>query len=164
AIFERLQSHFGVSLPTTPGLDTLACMDGAAAGKLKVGVCLGGNLYGSNPDSTYAAAALNQLDLLVYLSTTLNTRHAHGLAKETLLLPVLARDEEPSPTTQESMFNFVRLSDGGPARHVGPRSEIAIVAELGERLLGASGPINWREMASASRIREAISQIVPGWE
>ena len=39
------------------------------------------------------------------------------------VLPVLPRDEEPQSTTQESMFSFVRLSDGGPPRHVGPRSE-----------------------------------------
>ena len=58
--------------------------------------------------------------MLVYLNTTLNTGHAHGLAEETIILPVLARDEEPQPTTQESMFSYVRLSDGGPARHAGP--------------------------------------------
>ena len=69
---------------------------------------------GSNPDATFAAEALGKLDLLVYLNTTLNTGHAHGLADETIILPVLARDEEPQPTTQESMFNYVRLSDGGP--------------------------------------------------
>ena len=52
----------------------------------------------------------------VMLSTTMNTGHVHGLAAETIVLPVLARDEEPEPTTQESMFNYVRLSDGGPRR------------------------------------------------
>ena len=116
------RTHFGVKLPTTPGRDTMACIDGAAAGELKVGFCLGGNLYGSNPDATFAAKSLGKLDLLVYLSTTLNTGHAHGLARETIILPVLARDEEPQPTTQESMFNYIRLSDGGPRRHDGPRS------------------------------------------
>ena len=125
----------------TPGLDTMACIDAAAAGKLKFGFCLGGNLYGSNPDATFAAAAMRKLDMLVYLNTTLNTGHAHGLAKETIILPVLARDEEPQPTTQESMFNYVRFSDGGPARHAGPRSEVEIVAELGRRVAGQrAGP------------------------
>jgi molybdopterin-dependent oxidoreductase alpha subunit len=164
AVLQGLQKHFNISLPTTPGLDTLGCMEGANDGSLKVGVCLGGNLYGSNPDATFAAQALGKLDLLVYLNTTLNTGHAHGLAKETLILPVLARDEEPQSTTQESMFNFVRLSDGGPARHVGPRSEIQIISELGERLLGTTGPMDWRAMGDANRIRQAISQIIPGWD
>ncbi|MEM9660342.1 MAG: molybdopterin-dependent oxidoreductase, partial [Planctomycetota bacterium] len=107
AVFERLQSHFDVQLPTSRGLDTMACMEGAANGELKLGFCLGGNLYGSNPDSQFARRALENLDTLVYMSTTLNTGHAYGLAKETIILPVLARDEEPQPTTQESMFNFV---------------------------------------------------------
>jgi molybdopterin-dependent oxidoreductase alpha subunit len=129
-IFERLQSHFGVELPTTPGRDTMACMEGAATGELKFGLCLGGNLYGSNPDARFAQRALENLDMIVYLSTTLNTGHAFGLARETIILPVLARDEEPQPTTQESMFNYVRLSDGGPARHAGPRSEVEVIASI----------------------------------
>ncbi|HUQ71998.1 MAG TPA: molybdopterin-dependent oxidoreductase, partial [Planctomycetaceae bacterium] len=53
-VLDRLQSHFGVQLPTTDGLDTLACMEAAERGELKVGFCLGGNLYGSNPDAAFA--------------------------------------------------------------------------------------------------------------
>lgn len=164
AVFDRLQSHFGVQLPTTAGLDTLACIEGAAAGSLKVGFCLGGNLYGSNPDATFAGKALAKLDLLVYLNTTLNTGHAHGLAKETLILPVLARDEEPQPTTQESMFNYVRISDGGPPRHVGPKSEIEVIASIAHRVLGDAGPIKWSTMHSTQEIRGAIAKIIPGYE
>jgi molybdopterin-dependent oxidoreductase alpha subunit len=94
-LFERLQDEFGVTLPTTPGRDTMACIEGAAAGELKVGFCLGGNLFGSNPDAKFAAQAIENLEQITYLSTTLNTGHAFGLARETIILPVLARDEEP---------------------------------------------------------------------
>lgn len=163
-VLERLQSNFGVQLPTEPGLDTMGCMEAAHAGKLKVGFCLGGNLYGSNPDAGFACEALEKLDLIVYLNTTLNTGHAHGLAAETIILPVLARDEEPQPTTQESMFNYVRLSDGGPRRHEGPRSEIEIIADVAQRILGTRTPIDWQAMGNTRRIREAISRIIPGWE
>ena len=165
AVFDRLQNYFGVQLPTSPGLDTMACMEAAETGRLRFGFCLGGNLFGSNPDATYAARALGKLDMIVYLNTTLNTGHAHGLAGETIILPVLARDEEPQPTTQESMFNFVRLSDGGPARHVGPRSEVATIADLASRVLESPDrPIDWHGMQSTNRIREAIAAIVPGFE
>lgn len=164
AVFERLETHFGVELPTTPGRDTMACMEGAAAGDLKMGFCLGGNLYGSNPDATFAAEALGKLDMLVYLSTTLNTGHAHGLARETIILPVLARDEEPEATTQESMFNYVRLSDGGPRRHAGPRSEVEIVATIAERVFQLTSPLDWSAMRSTSEIRRAIAEIVPGFD
>lgn len=164
AIFDRLQREYGLTLPTTPGLDTLACMDQARSRDLKFGFCLGGNLYGSNPDSDYARDALAELDLLVYLNTTLNTGHAHGLARETLILPVLARDEEPQATTQESMFNFIRLSDGGPARHEGPRSEIEIIARMARGVLGDGGPLDWKAMQDTNRIREAIARVVPGFD
>jgi len=163
AVFQRLEEHFQVQLPTTPGMDTMGCMEAAAAGTAKLGICLGGNLYGSNPDATFARTALENLQTLVYLSTTLNTGHAYGLADETIILPVLARDEEPQPTTQESMFNYVRMSDGGKPRHTGPRAEVAVIARLARDVLGP-GPIDWQQMEDHQRIREAIAKIVPGFE
>ena len=163
AIFDALRDRFQVDLPTTPGLDTLACMEGAQAGKIKVGICLGGNLFGSNPDSQYAAAALSKLRMNVMLNTTLNTGHAHGLAEQTIILPVLARDEEPQPTTQESMFNYVRLSDGGPRRLPGPRSEVEVIAAIGERVVGEGRGIDWTQMRQTSTIRNWIGAVVPGY-
>jgi molybdopterin-dependent oxidoreductase alpha subunit len=162
-IFERLESELGVKLPTTPGLDTLGCIEAADEGRLKFGFCLGGNLYGSNPDSTFAGQALSRLEMLVQLNTTLNTGHAHGLAEETIILPVLARDEEPQPTTQESMFNYVRLSDGGPSRHAGPKSEVEVIATIARQVV-ENGPIDWASMQHTGRIREAIAKVVPGFE
>ena len=163
AIFEQLEKHFSVDLPTTKGMDTLACMDAAHAGKVQLGFCLGGNLYGSNPDLKYADEALSKSKMLVYLNTTLNTGHAWGLADQTIILQVLARDEEPQPTTQESMFNFVRLSEGGKRRHEGPRAEVSVISDLANRVLGESGPIDWASMESTGRIREAIAKVVPGY-
>jgi anaerobic selenocysteine-containing dehydrogenase len=131
---------------------------------LRFAMCLGGNLFGSNPDAAFVRRAMSQIDLVIYLNTTLNTGHANGLGRETIILPVLARDEEPEPTTQESMFSYVRLSDGGPRRHEGPRSEIEIIADVAARVMLAGGPVDWKQMQSTSRIREAISRIVPGME
>lgn len=164
AIFHALQEQFGVKLPTTPGLDTMGCMEQATDGRIKVGFCLGGNLYGSNPDSHYAHQALANLELNVALSTTLNTGHAHGLAKEFIILPVLARDEEPEPTTQESMFNYVRLSDGGPRRLPGPRSEIEVIAELGSRIASNATGVDWEAMRRTDTIRHWIAKVVPGYQ
>ena len=164
AIFDRLESEFSLTLPTTEGLDTLGCMEAAAAGKMRLGFCLGGNLYGSNPDLTFAEKALNEPDVLVYMSTTLNTGHAFALGRETLILPVLARDEEPQPTTQESMFNLVRLSDGGPRKLNGPKSEVEVIATMANQVLGDSTPIDWPSMQSTKKIQTAIGKVVPGWE
>ncbi len=164
AVFDRLQQDFGLQLPETEGLDTMGCMEAASEERMKVGFCLGGNLYGSNPDANFAATALQRLEMVVYLSTALNTGHAHGTAEETLILPVLARDEEQQPTTQESMFSYVRLSDGGPSRHQGPRGEVQVIAEIAQKVLGDDGPIDWNAMHRHSSIREAIGKIVPGFD
>ena len=162
AVLKRTQDELNITLPEAAGMDTLACMEAAEEGRVKLGLYLGGNLYGSNPDSHFAQRALSNLQTQVFLNTTLNTGHAWGLAEENYLLPVLARDEEPEPTTQESMFNFVRLSDGGPRRHDGPLSEVELIAELGSRALGEE-PIDWRALKSTSEIRRLIGAVVPGY-
>jgi molybdopterin-dependent oxidoreductase alpha subunit len=165
AIFERLEGHYGVKLPTMKGYDTLECLDAADRGEMRFALCLGGNLWGASPDATYAERAMGRIDTVVYLSTSLNTGHAGGLGgEETIILPVLARDEEPEPSTQESMFSYIRLSDGGAPRHVGPRAEVEIIADLAQRVLGAGGPVDWHDMAHTSTIRRAIASIVPGLE
>jgi anaerobic selenocysteine-containing dehydrogenase len=166
-----LESHYGVTLPTMKGFDTLECLDAADEGKMRFALCLGGNLYGASPEASYAKRAMEKIDMVVSMSTSLNTGHAWGTgAEETIILPVLARDEEPEPSTQESMFSYIRLSDGGKPRHVGPRSEVEIIADLALRVLGdasstgGTSPVNWREMSHTTTIREAIAKIVPGLE
>ncbi|MCH7903034.1 MAG: FdhF/YdeP family oxidoreductase [Armatimonadetes bacterium] len=163
-VFERLQTHFGVSIPSWKGLDTLGSIAAAAEGKMRTAWCLGGNLYGSNPDAAFAHSALSKLDQIVYLSTALNTGHALGRGKETIILPVLARDEEQQSTTQESMFSFVRLSDGGPQRLRGPRSEVSVIADVAERVFGNTTPVDWTSLRQHGKIRAAIAAIIPGYE
>ncbi|RJP36689.1 MAG: histidine kinase [Phycisphaerales bacterium] len=164
AVFARLQSHFGIELPTTAGMDTLACIRAVQAGRLRHAWCLGGNLYGSSPDAKATARAFGRLESVVYLSTTMNTGHVWGRGRHTLILPVLARDEETQPTTQESMFNYVRLSEGGPRRLEGPRSEVEVIAAIACGVLGDEGPIDWRSMQEHRNVRAAISKVIPGYE
>lgn len=163
AIFDNLQSRFNISLPTKKGLDTLGCMEAIGAGELNFAWNLGGNLYGSNPDSTFAGEALSRLDFALYMNTTLNQGHFKGRGKTTLILPVLSRDEEPEPTTQESMFSYVRLSDGGQNRYTGPRSEVSIIAEVAAAVL-PSGPIDWNALKRTGNIRQLIGDVIPGFE
>ena len=117
AVLTRLEARLGLRAPASAGLDTMGCIEAAGRGEMDTALCLGGNLFGSSPDAAYASQALGRLKAIAYLSTSLNTGHAWGTAKETWVLPVLPRDEEPEPTTQESMFSYIRLSDGGPPRH-----------------------------------------------
>ena len=164
AIIARLEERLGIRGPDAPGLDTMACIEACGRGDMDTALCLGGNLFGSNPDARFASEALARLNLIAYLSTSLNNGHAWGTAKETLVLPVLPRDEEPQATTQESMFSYVRLSDGGRARHEGPRSEVSVLAALGREVLGDGGAVNWSDLESHQRIRALIADLIPGLE
>lgn len=164
AILERFEQRLGIEVPKSPGLDTMACMDAADKNQMDVAMCLGGNLYGSNPAAQYAQQALAKIGLVTYLTTTLNTGHAWGRGQETLVLPVLPRDEEPEATTQESMFSYVRLSDGGPARYAGPRSEVSVLTRLGQLVLGDRPEIDWKKLESHEAVRQLISELIPGFE
>jgi molybdopterin-dependent oxidoreductase alpha subunit len=161
AVLDKLEASLGVVLPKSPGLDTMGCMQAAARSDVRAALCLGGNLYGSNPDAAFAGRALNNLDFIAYLSTSLNTGHVWGRGRETLILPVRTRDEECQGTTQESMFNYLRLSDGGTPRHDGPRSEVDVTCSLAHSILGDK-PVDWAAMQSHENIRKFIATVIPG--
>jgi anaerobic selenocysteine-containing dehydrogenase len=163
-IKQTLEKIYEKQFPTTPGYDTHALIDAAAEGKIDVLFALGGNLWGSNPNSNWATAAMQKIPLTVYLSTKLNPGHFYGHGKRTLILPVLARDEEPQSTTQESMFNFVRLSDGGDENVKGQmRAESQVIIDIAEGVLGRV-PFDWSSLRSHHAIRKIIAQSVPGWQ
>jgi len=163
AVFDRITTE-GVSVPTMTGYDTMACIKAAEKNEMDFAFCLGGNLYGSNPDSAATTDAFSKIETVVYASTSLNTGHAWGTGKETIILPVLARDEEKQSTTQESMFSFVRLSDGGINRHQNLKSEVDVISEIASRVLGNDGIFNWEEFKNHDSIRKIISKIIPGYE
>lgn len=163
-VMAKMERCFGVDFPKKEGLDTMSAMKAAARGEIDAAVIMGGNLYAANPDSAWAARALDQIAFKLFLTTTLNRGHVIGVdSGEALILPVAARDEEWEPTTQESMFNFVRLSDGGIRRIAEARPESVAIAEIAARAL-AGHPIDFRAFARHRRIREAIAAIVPGME
>ena len=161
-VFENIEQVMGVTLPREEGLDTLGALDAAHAGEIDAALLMGGNLYAASPNSAWAADALDAIPFKVYLTTTLNQGHLHGVENsDALILPVLARDEERQPTTQESMFNYVRLSDGGIDRIATARPEVSVLAEFGQRLL-PNGPIDFGEFENHKCIRNAIAKTVPG--
>jgi len=163
-VVARIEAAFGITLPQARGMDTMACMHAAHRGEIDAAVIMGGNLYAANPRSGWAAEALDRIGFKLFLTTTLNAGHVNGVDRgESIVLPVTARDEEWEPTTQESMFNFVRLSDGGIARLDGVRPESRILADIGLRML-PDCPIDLAAFAGHRRIREAIAETVPGME
>ncbi|MFK7913811.1 MAG: FdhF/YdeP family oxidoreductase [Pseudomonadales bacterium] len=162
AVFARMEQAFGVRLPTTKGLHTLASLEAAASAEMDLAVLVGGNLLAATPDTRWATQALDQVGTKIFLTTTLNRGHVCGVESgAAIVLPVCARDEEPESTTQESMFNYVRLSDGGIERIASVRSESRILAELGQRLL-PDGPVDFAAFRGHQKVREAIAAVIPG--
>ena len=160
-----LEQLLGRPLSPTQGYNTRALIEAAAAGAVDSLLCLGGNLFGANPDSGQAQAALGRIDTIIYLATKPNTGHFHGLAaRQTLLLPVFNRFETPHRTTVESGNNWVRLNEPGSTHLASGQliSEVEFLAELAHRLHG-SEPIDWRRLQDPVYVRELIARTVPGY-
>ena len=111
------------------------------------------------------AQALGKLDLIVYLTTTLNTGHAWGTAQ---------RNDDPAGAAARRR---AAADDAGvdvqlrpaerrrPRRAIqGPRSEVSVLAALGRGVLGDGGPVNWSDLESHQRIRALIADLIPGLE
>src|SRR5690606_1135297 len=106
-VLRRMEEAFGITFPEEKGLDTMASLQLAASGGIDAAVLMGGNLWAATPDTAFATRAMAAIGFKLFLTTTLNQGHVHGLGEgQVMILPVTARDEEWEPTTQESMFNF----------------------------------------------------------
>jgi molybdopterin-dependent oxidoreductase alpha subunit len=162
-VFENIEKHLAVKLPTTPGWDTMTCMQEASDGHVDVAFLLGGNLYASNPNLNFAQKALNNIPFKVFLNTTLNEGHIKGIDGEVIILPVLTRDEEKQGTTQESMFNYMRMSDGGIARLKNVLSEVEIISTIASKVIDKK-VLNFSKFKSHQTIREVIGSVIPGFE
>jgi molybdopterin-dependent oxidoreductase alpha subunit len=164
AFAQKLEELYGITVPREPGQDTYASMVAAQEGRVRAAILLGGNLFSSNPDRDWSAAALRRIPFSLSMTTKLNEGHILGRGQTSVILPVLARDEEFQSTTQESMFNFVRLSDGGvPAVAGDMRSEVEVIAALAERIL-PSGRFDWKSLRSHRHLRQEMARVVPGLE
>jgi molybdopterin-dependent oxidoreductase alpha subunit len=165
-IQEALEKLLGRSLSRVQGYDTRALIEAADAGQVDTLLCLGGNLYAANPDLTQAKRALGNIETIFYLATKPNLGHFHGLAKKnTLILPVFARFENPHKTTTESGNNFVRLNDEGKTHlhQADLIAEVDFLTEIAHRIHGDS-PVNWRKLQDTKYVRQLIAQTIPGFE
>lgn len=163
AIEEGIERELGDTLPRTKGLDTMACMEASSRGEIDAAIMLGGNLLASNPDTHFASNALSNIPFKCFFNTTINMSHVRGVDQEVIIFPVLARDEEKQATTQESMFNFVRLSDGGINRFEQLRSEIDIICSIAERVVDKSR-FDFSIFRQHEKVREFVAKVIPGFE
>ena len=167
-VINALESSLNIQLyrpePGKKGMDTMACLQAAERGEIDNALMLGGNLYAASPDSVWAENAMDSIGFKVFLTTTLNLGHVHGSDNsESLIFPVLARDEEHDPTSQESMFNYVRLSDGGIDRLDNVRSEVDILSEIGVGLIDKTR-FDFSSFKQHKTIRQTIARTIPGMQ
>ena len=161
-VFTQIEKTLHVKLPREAGMDTLACLQAAFDGKIDAALLMGGNLFSATPDSQWARQALDRIGFKVFLTTTLNRGHVAGMeSSEALILPVSARDEEWQPTTQESMFNYIRLSDGGITRLAKVRPEVSILCDFAKKLM-PDCPVDFVQFKQHNNIRAAIAATIPG--
>jgi molybdopterin-dependent oxidoreductase alpha subunit len=164
-IKQALERLLDRPLSQAKGYDTRSLIDAADTGKVSTLLCLGGNLYAANPDSTQAKRALGQIETIVYIATKPNLGHFHGLASQnTLILPVFARFENPHATTVESGNNFVRLNNPGTCHLHNTEivSEVELLAEIAHRIHG-DPLIDWRKLQDPVYIRQLIARTIPGY-
>ncbi len=163
-VFTAIENELKITLPRNKGMDTMACLQAAERGDIDNALMLGGNLYAASPDSQWAETSLDSIPFKVFLTTTLNQGHVHGSDNsESIIFPVLARDEEHDPTSQESMFNYVRLSDGGIDRLDNLRSEVDILSDIGMGVVDKSS-FDFSTFKKHTTIRHAIAKSIPGMQ
>ena len=165
-----LDSEFGITSPRQHGYDTVDAIRALDEGRAKVFFGMGGNFVSATPDTAVTEAGLRRCALTVQVSTKLNRSHVvHG--RTALILPTLGRtDLDLSPlgvkqqVSVEDSMSMVHLSTGR-LTPVSPelRSEVAIVCELAQELLGPGHPVPWAKFRDDyDAIRDSISRVVPG--
>ena len=166
-----LDDEFGITCPRAHGLDAVEAIRAMRDGHASVFMAMGGNFLSATPDTEVTTAALRTCALTVQVSTKLNRSHlVHGATG--IILPSLGRTDtdiragRKQVVTVEDSMSVVHLSRGGltPASaHL--RSEVAIVCELAQHLLGPTYPIPWARFADDyDSIRDAIARVIPGFE
>lgn len=164
-IQQALETLLQKPLSRVQGYDTRALIEAADRHQVDTLLCLGGNLYAANPDLTQAKRALSNIETIFYVATKPNLGHFHGLAKKnTIIVPVLTRFENPHQTTTESGNNFVRLNDEGKTHLKGELiSEVEFLTGIADRVLSPS-PVQWRKLQDTKYVRKLIAQTIPGYE
>lgn len=168
---DALAEEFDFEPPRQHGYDSVAGVRAMRDGAARVFVGVAGNFVRAMSDSAVTEAALRSCSLTVQISTKLN--RSHTVCGETaLILPTLGRSDrdvqargEQFVTVEDSMSEVHqsrgRLAPASP--HL--LSEVAIIARLARRTLGAGGAIPWEDFETDyALIRDRIARVVPGFE
>ena len=170
-LLDRIEETFGFKPPRRHGLATVDAIKAMYEGRAKVFFAMGGNFLSATPDTEYTAEALRRCELTVHVSTKLNRSHlVHG--RQALILPCLGRTEKDMQASGEQLVS-VENSMGVVHASKGVLtpcsdqllSEAAIVAGVAAATLGDGSRVDWARMISNyDHIRDAVEQVIPGFE
>jgi molybdopterin-dependent oxidoreductase alpha subunit len=168
---DALGREFDFTPPARHGLDSVDAIRAMRDGTAKVFLGVAGNFVRATPDSDVTEAAMRRCRLTAHISTKLN--RSHTVCGDTaLILPTLGRsDRDVQATgvqfyTVEDSMSEVHASRGKlPPASPHLLSEVAIIARLARRTLGADPDIPWEEFeADYGAVRDRIARVVPGFE
>jgi molybdopterin-dependent oxidoreductase alpha subunit len=178
-IFEKMPDHFHDALdevfqfqsPRDHGYDVMMSIKAMHEKRASVFFAMGGNFLQAAPDTAFTSEALEKCSLTCHVSTKLNRSHL-VTGRTALILPCLGRSDRDvglrgdQYITCENSMSIVQSSQGSlePVSDQ-LRSEIAIIASLGEKLIGKTPVIDWRALAADyDLIRDLIEKVIPGFE
>ncbi|WP_042431629.1 FdhF/YdeP family oxidoreductase [Streptacidiphilus anmyonensis] len=171
SFLDALGREFGFTAPSHHGYDAVQGIRAMLAGDAKVFLGVAGNFVRATPDSAVTERAMRGCRLTAHVSTKLN--RSHTVCGETaLILPTLGRSDrdvqaagEQFVTVEDSMSDVHASRGKLPPASPWLLSEVAIIARLGRRILGATPEIPWEEFEDDyDTIRDRISRVVPGFE
>jgi formate dehydrogenase major subunit len=165
SFLDRMEKALGFAMPRENGVDVVEAIKGMRDGRIKVFMAMGGNFLSASPDTAATAGALARTRLTVHVATKPNRSHL-TTGRQALLLPTMGRTERDQDVTVEDSMSAVHSSRGTlkPAsEHL--RSEVRIVCELAQRVLGSKVAVPWTEWAADyDRVRDSIAEAIPGFE
>ncbi|ODC04547.1 CbbBc protein [Terasakiispira papahanaumokuakeensis] len=171
AFLDALEKQYGVPMPREHGYDTVSAIRAMRDGKAKVFIGLAGNFARATSDSYVCEQALESCNLTVHISTKLNRSHL-TTGRDALILPCIGRVEVDAKAdgsaqliTVEDSMSMVHGSAGiHPPASTLLRSEIEILTQVAERLIG-SEHVDWAAMrADYDVIRDHVAQVIPGFD
>jgi molybdopterin-dependent oxidoreductase alpha subunit len=168
-LLNNIEKTFNFIPPTEHGHNAVQAVEAMLRGDSKVFIGLGGNFAAAMPDTEVTRQAMSRCSLTVNIATKLNRTHLYP-GKEALILPCLGRTDidlqngRSQKITVEDSFSMVHSSQGVVESDIRQmRSEPAIIAGIAHATLGNT-PVDWLDLISDyDKIRDLISQTIPGF-
>jgi len=168
-LLDNIENVFNFKPPQDHGHNAVQAVEAMLRGDSKVFIGLGGNFAAAMPDTEVTRQAMSRCNLTVNIATKLNRTHLYP-GKNALILPCLGRTDidlqqgKPQKITVEDSFSMVHASQGVVKSDIRKmRSEPAIIAGIAHATLG-NEPVDWLALVDDyDRIRDLISQTIPGF-